>query len=165
MPMSKDSGNGVANCSSILKSLEMSYHIIWNWVNFWFQMTYSFCKGWVLLPSSWLCSPHSSLTLPLVLEIPSCELIIHLTNLAETTIWSFPPSLQCSLCWVSEVTWWKGVDQKPSGPPQDKNRGPGEWHGKEREDGDKHNVNTKMLTMCCYIGSPRLMRLHPSTIF
>ena len=35
MPMSKDSGNGVANCSSILKSLEMSYHIIWNWVSFW----------------------------------------------------------------------------------------------------------------------------------
>lgn len=48
-----------------------------------------------------LCDCSVSLTL--VLESPSCEL----TKPTENTIWSFPPNLQCSLCWVSEVNWWK----------------------------------------------------------
>lgn len=102
--------------------LEMSCHVRWNWVTLWFQVSRPFCEGWVSPPLLLVIQPQDScldlkiskilfnlrlcdcsVSLTLVLESPSCEL----TKPTENTIWSFPPNLQCSLCWVSEVNWWK----------------------------------------------------------
>lgn len=100
--------------------LEISYHVRWNWVKLWFQVSCHFHGRWVSLPFSWLYSlkmfwlndlrdPFQPKILWLLcltdfgLESPSCEL----TKPTETTIWSFSPNLQHSLCWVSEVDWWK----------------------------------------------------------
>lgn len=139
---SKDQGS----CKRVTKLFENDWKcptmLVATGLRFAFRVTCPFHEGRVWLPSFWLYSliPPSGWFWSLSLLPGSSQL----PRPAETTIWSLPPSLQRSLCWVSEVNWRKGVARRTSEPAQDKSTGEGEWHREEREDGENHGVNTKV---------------------